>query len=104
MTTTGPGQRTALVLGVLAALTFAALIPLTVLSREPGNGVIAAVIGLPCAAVGTVVARRQQENSRLALPGRRRRPVRQYRRRGLRPARLPPGLSPSAGPGRPGRR
>jgi hypothetical protein len=62
MTTTGPGQRTALVLGVLAALTFAALIPLTVLSREPGNGVIAAVIGLPCAAVGTVVARRQQEN------------------------------------------
>ncbi len=49
-------------LGALAMLSFAALIPLTLASHQVGNGVIAAVIGVPCAAVGLVVARRQRVN------------------------------------------
>jgi hypothetical protein len=43
-------------------LSFAAMIPLCVLSHQVANGVIAAVIGLPCAAVGLVVTRRQRHN------------------------------------------
>ncbi|HEY6296368.1 MAG TPA: hypothetical protein VIX15_11940 [Streptosporangiaceae bacterium] len=49
-------------LGVLAVLSFAAAIPLSVLSHQFANGVIGAVIGVPCAAVGVVVARRQRDN------------------------------------------
>ena len=51
------------VLGTLAVLSFAAILPLTLLSHQLGDGVIAAVIGAPCAAVGMVVARRQRDNS-----------------------------------------
>jgi hypothetical protein len=49
-------------LGLLALLSFAAAIPLTVLAHQVGDGVIATVIGAPCAAVGWMVARRQQGN------------------------------------------
>ena len=52
----------AITLGLLALLSFAAMIPLSLLSHQVGNGVIAVVIGVPCAAVGLVVARRQQAN------------------------------------------
>ena len=55
------------VLGVLAVLCFAAMIPLALLARQAGsvalgNLVIAAAIGIPCAAVGWLVARRQPGN------------------------------------------
>jgi hypothetical protein len=53
--------RTAL--GVLALLSFAAIIPLIPLAHQVGNGVIAAVIGVPSAVVGWVVARRQPANA-----------------------------------------
>jgi hypothetical protein len=49
-------------LGVLALLSYTAAIPLTVLSHQLGDAVVAAVIGAPCAAVGWVVARRQPGN------------------------------------------
>ena len=48
--------------GVLLALFTAALVWLSVLARQPGNGVIALAIGVPSAGVGTVVARRQPGN------------------------------------------
>ena len=47
-----------MVLGAVAGLSFAAMIPLTLLSHQLGNGVIGAVIGVPCAAVGVVVSQR----------------------------------------------
>jgi hypothetical protein len=50
------------VLGVLAALSFAAAVPLSLLSDQLDNGLIAAVIGVPCAAVGWLVTRRQPGN------------------------------------------
>jgi hypothetical protein len=50
------------VLAGLAALSLAAMIPLTLLSHELFNGLVALVIGLPCAGVGVVVARRQPRN------------------------------------------
>jgi len=50
------------VLGVLAVLSFAAAVLLTLLSHQLDSGVIAAVIGVPCAVVGMVVSRRQREN------------------------------------------
>jgi hypothetical protein len=49
-------------LGVVAVLSCAALIPLTVASHQESQAAIAAVIGVPCAAVGIVVTRRQQDN------------------------------------------
>jgi hypothetical protein len=49
-------------LGLLALLSFAAAVPLTALSHQPGDAVIAAAIGVPCAAVGWLVARRQPGN------------------------------------------
>ena len=52
----------AIVLGGLAALSFAAMIPLTFLSGQVFNGALPLVIGVPCAAVGTLVARRQPRN------------------------------------------
>jgi hypothetical protein len=51
-----------MVLGALAALSFAAAIPLSVLSHQVANGVIAAVIGVPSAAIGILVIRRQRGN------------------------------------------
>jgi two-component system NarL family sensor kinase len=50
------------VLAVAAALSFAAAIPLCVLSHQVANGVIAAVIGVPSAAIGVLVIRRQRDN------------------------------------------
>jgi hypothetical protein len=55
------------VLGVLAVLSGAAMIPLALLAHPAGslvlgNLAIAAVIGVPCAAVGWLVARRQPGN------------------------------------------
>jgi hypothetical protein len=49
-------------LGALAVLSFAAAIPLSLLAHQLDSGVIAAVIGVPCAAVGMVVTRRQRAN------------------------------------------
>ena len=50
------------VAGVLLALFSVALVWLSVLTRQPGNGIIALVIGVPSGAVGVVVARRQPTN------------------------------------------
>jgi hypothetical protein len=52
----------AAVLGGLAAVFLLATIPLSLLSRQIGDGIVAVVIGIPCAAVGAVVARRQPRN------------------------------------------
>jgi hypothetical protein len=52
----------AAVAGVGLALFTAALVWLSVLARQPGNGVIALVIGVPSMGVGLVVARRQPGN------------------------------------------
>jgi hypothetical protein len=49
-------------LGILAALSFAAAIPLTLLANQVFLGLIAAVIGVPCAVVGFAVTRRQRDN------------------------------------------
>jgi hypothetical protein len=49
-------------LGVLAVLSFTAAVLLSLLSHQLDSGVIAAVIGVPCAALGMVVTRRQREN------------------------------------------
>jgi len=46
------------VLGGLAALLLVAMLPLTLLSGQFGDGIVALVIGVPCAAVGLLVARR----------------------------------------------
>jgi hypothetical protein len=56
-----PGAWT-VALGILAAVSFAAAIPLTVLADQVFLGLIAAVIGVPCAAVGFAVTRRQRDN------------------------------------------
>jgi hypothetical protein len=50
------------VLGGLAALSLAAIIPLSLLAHQLGDGVVALVIGIPSAVVGVVVARRQSHN------------------------------------------
>jgi hypothetical protein len=49
-------------LGVVAVLSCVAMIPLAVASHQESQAAIAAVIGVPCAAVGLVVTRRQQDN------------------------------------------
>ena len=58
----GSPRAWARALGVLAVLSFAAAVLLGLLSAQLDSGVIAAVIGVPCAAVGMVVTRRQREN------------------------------------------
>jgi hypothetical protein len=50
------------VLGGIAVASLAAIIPLSVLAQLVGEGVVALVIGVPCVAVGFVVARRQPSN------------------------------------------
>ncbi len=50
------------VLSGLAALCLAAMILLSLMSRQVGNGAVALVIGVPCAGVGAVVARRKPGN------------------------------------------
>jgi hypothetical protein len=51
-----------ILLGGLAALSFAAAIPLTLMAHQEFNGLVALVIGVPCAGVGVLVARRQPRN------------------------------------------
>ena len=58
----GSARTWRIALGALALLSFAAMIPLTLLSHQLGNTVVALVIGVPCTAVGMVVTRRQQDN------------------------------------------
>jgi hypothetical protein len=50
------------VTGALLALSMVVLGWLSVAARQPGNGIIALVIGVPSAGVGVVVARRQPAN------------------------------------------
>ena len=50
------------VLGGLAALSLVATLPLSLLARQFGDGIVAVVIGIPCAGVGVLVARRQPGN------------------------------------------
>jgi len=50
------------VLGGLAALSMVAMLPLSLLAREFGPGIVAVVIGIPCAGIGVLVARRQPGN------------------------------------------
>jgi hypothetical protein len=58
----GSARTWRIALGLLAVLSFAAAIPLCVLSHQVANGVIAAVIGVPSAAIGVLVIRRQWDN------------------------------------------
>jgi len=58
----GSPRAWARALSTLAVLSFAAAVLLVLLSAQLDSGVIAAVIGVPCAAVGMVVTRRQREN------------------------------------------
>jgi hypothetical protein len=51
-----------ILLGGLAALSLAAMIPLSFLTGQIFNGAIPLVIGVPCAGVGILVARRQPRN------------------------------------------
>jgi hypothetical protein len=53
----------AAVLGGLAALSLVAMLPLSLLDRQFGDGIVAVVIGIPCAGVGVLVARRQPGNA-----------------------------------------
>ncbi len=50
------------VLGGVAAASLAAIIPLSVFAHLVGDGVVALVIGVPCTAIGFLVARRQPRN------------------------------------------
>jgi hypothetical protein len=50
------------VLGGLAALSLAAMIPLGLLAHQLFDGLLALVLGVSCAGTGTVVARRQPRN------------------------------------------
>jgi hypothetical protein len=52
----------AAVLGGLVAVSATAMIPLSVLSGQYFNGAVPLVIGVPCAVVGVLVARRQPRN------------------------------------------
>ncbi len=58
----GSARTWRIILGLLALASLAAAIPLTVLSRQVGDGIVAAAIGVPCAVVGWAVARRQPGN------------------------------------------
>ena len=70
MTGTQPASRRAAprsslsltVLSLLALLSLLATLPLSLLSGQLGDGIVAVMIGIPCAAVGVVVARRQPGN------------------------------------------
>jgi hypothetical protein len=57
-----PSAAWAAALGGLAILFLVATLPLTLLSGQLGDGLVALVIGIPCAGVGVVVARRQPGN------------------------------------------
>jgi hypothetical protein len=55
-------RRSLSLLALLALLSLLATLPLSLLSRQLGDGIVAVVIGIPCAAVGVLVARRQPGN------------------------------------------
>jgi hypothetical protein len=57
-----PPRRRLSLLPLLALLSLLATLPLSLLSRQLGAGIVAVVIGIPCAAVGVLVARRQPGN------------------------------------------
>jgi hypothetical protein len=58
----GSARTWRVVLGALVVASFAAAVPLTVLSGQIFNALVAAAIGVPCAAVGWLVTRRQPRN------------------------------------------
>jgi hypothetical protein len=58
----GSARTWRVVLGVLVVASFAAAVPLTVLSGQIFNALVAAAIGVPCTAVGWLVTRRQPGN------------------------------------------
>src|SRR5579863_1552602 len=58
----GSARTWRIALSALAVLFFAAAIPFSVLSHQVANLAIAAVIGLPSAAIGVLVTRRQPRN------------------------------------------
>jgi hypothetical protein len=58
----GPARTWSVVLGILALLSLAAAVPLSVLSDQVANLVIAAAIGVPSAGIGVLVTRRQPGN------------------------------------------
>jgi hypothetical protein len=58
----GSARTWRVVFGVLVVASFAAAVPLTVLSGQIFNALVAAAIGVPCAAVGWLVTRRQAGN------------------------------------------
>jgi hypothetical protein len=58
----GSARTWRIALGTMAVLSFAVVVPLTLLSDQAFDGLIAAAIGIPCTAVGLVVTRRQPEN------------------------------------------
>jgi hypothetical protein len=58
----GSARTWRVVLGVLVVASFAAMVPLTVLSGQIFDALVAAAIGVPCAAVGWLVTRRQPGN------------------------------------------
>jgi predicted permease len=58
----GSARTWRVVLGLLALLAFAAAVPLTLLSHQDFDAGVAAAIGVPCAAVGWLVTRRQPGN------------------------------------------
>ena len=49
-------------LGALALLCLAVLVPLSLMAHQLANGLVPAVIGVPCLGVGVLVARRQPRN------------------------------------------
>ena len=58
----GSARTWRVVLGVMVVASFAAAVPLTVLSGQIFDALVAAAIGVPCAAVGWLVTRRQPGN------------------------------------------
>jgi hypothetical protein len=58
----GSARAWRIVLGLLALLSLIAAVPLSLLAHQVDSGVIAAAIGVPCAAVGWLVTRRQPGN------------------------------------------
>ncbi len=58
----GSARAWRIVLGLLAILSFAAAVPLSLLAHQLDSALIGAVIGILCTAVGMVVTRRQREN------------------------------------------
>jgi hypothetical protein len=58
----GSARAWRIVLGLLAILSLIAAVPLSLLAHQLDSGVIAAAIGVPCAAVGWLVTRRQPGN------------------------------------------